>query len=182
MPRLHTLQRSLAALLILAAAAAPLAAQGHDDKALMKSDWERAKRTFIAYVDAMPDSALGFMPTPGVRTFAQQIEHAVVTNYQVATAALRGARPTTLGDSAAYLHRKDALRDLVTKTYDSVIAALDAATPAQLATPIALFNQPAAPASRWMQLSYEHATWTLGQTIPYLRLNKVTPPDYQIPF
>jgi hypothetical protein len=182
MPRLLTIQRAVAASLILAAAAAPLAAQGPSDKAMMKADWERAKRTFIAYVDAMPDSALGFMPTPGVRTFAQQIEHAVVTNYEVATAALRGERPKMPGDSTAYLHRKDALRELVTRTYDSVLSAIDAATPAQLAKPIALFNQPAAPASRWMQLSYEHATWTLGQTIPYLRLNKVTPPDYQIPF
>jgi hypothetical protein len=27
----------------------------------------------------------------------------------------------------------------------------------------------------------EHATWTLGQTVPYLRMNKVTPPNY-LPF
>jgi hypothetical protein len=45
----------------------------------MKADWERARRTFLAYVDAMPDSAMTFKPTPGVRSFAEQIVHATST-------------------------------------------------------------------------------------------------------
>ena len=33
-----------------------------------------------------------------------------------------------------------------------------------------------------LELSKEHAVWTFGQLIPYLRLNKVTPPAYDMPF
>ena len=31
-------------------------------------------------------------------------------------------------------------------------------------------------------LSFEHSVWTLGQLVPYLRLNGVTPPEYKMPF
>jgi hypothetical protein len=161
--------------------AAPLAAQ--DDQAQMKADWERAKRTFLAYVDAMPDSAMTFQPTPGVRTFAQQIEHATLTNYEVAAMTLNGVKaPKAPGDSAKYLHSKAALHAFVAQTFDYLLAALAKATPATLAKTSSVYDQPAATGSRWLQLSYEHATWTLGQTIPYLRMNKVTPPAYEIPF
>jgi large conductance mechanosensitive channel protein len=34
---------------------------------------------------------------------------------------------------------------------------------------------------RWVSTALEHATWTLGQTVPYLRANAVTPPQY-LPF
>lgn len=180
MTRLAPYRRALPLLLLVAAA--PLGAQS-PDAATMKGDWERAKRTFLAYVDAMPDSAMGFRATPGVRTFAEQIVHAVGYNYQIAQLGLRGERsPRLPGDSAQYLHRKAALRAFTVATFDGVLSALAAATPAQLAKPMPLFNQPPQPVSRWLQLSYEHATWTLGQTVPYLRMNKVTPPDYEIPF
>jgi hypothetical protein len=68
------------------------------------------------------------------------------------------------------------------KSYDYLIDALQGATPAQLAKTHAIYNQPAAPAWRWLDLSKEHAVWTFGQLIPYLRLNKVTPPPYDMPF
>ncbi len=31
---------------------------------------------------------------------------------------------------------------------------------------------------RWVGTALEHATWTLGQTVPYLRAHGVTPPQY----
>jgi len=68
------------------------------------------------------------------------------------------------------------------KSYDYLLDALKSATPAQLSKTYALYNQPAAPAWRWLELSKEHAVWTFGQLIPYLRLNKVTPPAYDMPF
>jgi hypothetical protein len=34
---------------------------------------------------------------------------------------------------------------------------------------------------RWVSTALEHTTWTLGQTVPYLRANGVTPPQY-LPF
>lgn len=166
-----------------AAPAASLVAQSASPASVLMVDWARQKKNVLAYINAMPDSAMTFAPTPGVRTFAQQVEHFVGTNTEIAAIVLRGLKtPPTLGDTAAYLHRKAALAEYTTKSYDYLLDALRTATPAQLSKSYTLFNQPAAPAWRWLELSREHATWTFGQLIPYLRLNKVTPPAYDMPF
>jgi DinB family protein len=171
--------------LVVLAPGARLAAQtgGMPPQSIMVADWERQKKNVLAYIDAMPDSAITFAPTPGVRNFAQQIQHFVGTNAEVAALTLKGLKaPPSLGDTAAYLHKKPALRDYTVKSYDYLLDALKSATPAQLSKTYALYNQPASPAWRWLDLSKEHAAWTFGQLIPYLRLNKVTPPAYDMPF
>ncbi len=147
------------------------------------ADWQRNRATVLAYIDAMPDSATGFRPTPGVRSFAEQFDHIVTTNLEVAAIALRGQKAApALGDSSAYLHDKAALRKYAAATYDYLLKALQEAKPAQLSKPVAIYGQPPQPASRLAMLSYEHAVWTLGQIVPYLRLNGVKPPEYRMPF
>ena len=147
------------------------------------ADWQRNRTTVLAYIDAMPDSATGFRPTPGVRTFAEQFEHIVTTNLEVAAVALRGLKaPPQLGDSAVYLHDKAALRRYADTTYGYLLSALQQASPAQLRRPVAMYGQPPQPATRLAALSFEHTVWTLGQVVPYLRLNGVTPPEYKMPF
>ena len=158
-------------------------AAGMPPRSIMILDWERQKKNVLAYIDAMPDSGITFAPTPGVRNFAQQIDHFVGTNTEVTALVLRNLKtPPTLGDTAAFLHKKPALREYVTKSYDYLLESVRSATPAQLSKSFTLYNQPAAPAWRWLDLSKEHAVWTFGQLIPYLRLNKVTPPAYDMPF
>jgi len=131
----------------------------------------------------MPDSATGYRPTPGVRTFAQQFEHIVSTNLDVAAIALKGLKEApALGDSAVYLHNKGALQKYAAATYDYFLNALKEATPEQLAKPVAMYGQPPQTALRLANLSLEHSVWTLGQVVPYLRLNGVKPPAYQMPF
>ena len=127
--------------------AVPLAAQtGMPPRSIMLVDWQRQKKNVLAYIDVKPDSAIAYAPTPGVRTFAQQIEHFVGTNTEIAAVVLRGLKqPPTLGDTAAYRHRKAALRDYTTKSYDYMLASLRTATPEQLAKSYTLYNQPAAP-------------------------------------
>jgi Domain of unknown function (DUF4440)/DinB superfamily len=147
------------------------------------SDWQRNRATVLSYIDAMPDSATGYRPTPGVRTFAEQFDHIVTTNLEVAAIALRGLKaPPRLGDSAVYLRDKVALHRYADTTYAYLLAALQHASPAQLRRPVAMYGQPPQPAVRLATLSYEHSVWTLGQVVPYLRLNGVTPPEYRMPF
>jgi uncharacterized damage-inducible protein DinB len=147
------------------------------------ADWERNRATVLAYIDAMPDSAMGYQPTPGVRTFAQQFDHIVSTNLDVAAMALRNLRRAPqLGDSTVYLHDKAALRSYADTTYGYFLAALRSAQPAQLSRRVAMYGQPPQPAVRLATLAFEHAVWTLGQVVPYLRLNGVTPPEYRMPF
>jgi len=122
------------------------------------ADWQRNRTTVLAYIDAMPDSATGFRPTPGVRSFAEQFDHIVTTNLEVAAIALRGLKSApALGDSSAYLHDKAALRKYAAATYDYLLKALQEAKPAQLSKPVAIYGQPPQPASRLAMLSYEHA-------------------------
>jgi hypothetical protein len=150
-------------------------------KQQLVDDWERQRGNMLAYIDAMPDSAMTYHPTPGVRDFAQQIIHAVGTHLEVAAMTLRGTKEAPFTLDSTQLHTKGALRDYTDRAFGYVLDALKAATPSQLLKRSSMYNLPAESAGRWLQLSYEHAVWTLGQTIPYLRLNGVTPPAYKLP-
>lgn len=174
--------RLLPLVLILTAAPAMAAAQSTVNPDLL-ADWERDRTAVLAYIDAMPDSATGFRPTPGVRTLAEQFDHIVTTNLEVAAIALRGLKASpAVGDSSMYLHDKAALRKYAGATYDYLLSALKQATPAQLKRPVAIYGQPPQPAARLATLALEHSVWTLGQVVPYLRLNGVKPPEYKMPF
>jgi hypothetical protein len=127
-------------LVLLLAAPLPLRAQAPYPDLL--SDWERNRTTVLAYIDAMPDSAASFRPTPGVRTFAQQFDHLVSTNLEVAAIALRGLKAApALADSGVYLHDKVALRRYAVSTYDYLLDALRHASPAQLRRPVVMYRR-----------------------------------------
>jgi uncharacterized damage-inducible protein DinB len=165
-------------------AAIPLLAQAQSSAyPELLADWQRNRTAVLAYIDAMPDSAADFRPTPGVRTFAGQFDHIVTTNLEVAAVALRGLKTApSLGDSTVYLHDKAALRRYADATYDYFLKSFQQAKPAQLQRRVAMYGQPPQPAIRLAQLAFEHSVWTLGQLVPYLRLNGVTPPEYKMPF
>jgi hypothetical protein len=168
--------------IILATLALSLAGTARaQTKQQLVEDWERQRTNFLAYIDAMPDSAMAFHPTPGVRDFAQQIVHAVSTNVDVAATALKGQKEAPFSLDTTQLHQKAALRDYTDRAFGYLLDALRASTPSQLLKQSSVYNLPAQSASRWLTLSYEHAVWTLGATVPYLRLNGVTPPGYKQP-
>ena len=145
-------------------------------------DFTRDKQNVIAYARAMPDSAMGFHPTPGVRTFAEQIIHVVESNVDVAAEALKGVKTPDFGDKKAMGANKAALVKYVGDAYDYTIAAIRDASPAALAKQVSVYKLKPQSATEWLVLAHEHSVWTLGQTVPYLRLNGVKPPDYSIPF
>ena len=176
------LDRFMLACVVLAASAAPLAAQ---TKSQMVADWTRERETVLAYIDAMPDTAMTFHPTPGVRTFGEQIIHITSINLDVAARVLRGLNGAPFQyDTAATPKQKAALRDYADRSFAYVLESLRAATPAILSKTFTLpdYENNTQSAARWMEMSREHSVWTLGQTVPYLRLNGATPPPYKIPF
>ncbi len=169
-------------LFVVTCALAAISTSAHaQTKQQMVEDWERQRSNVLAYIDAMPDSAMAFHPTAGVRDFAQQIVHAVSTNLEVAAMSLRGLKEAPFSLDTTQQHQKAALRDYTDRAYGFLLDALKSATPSQLLKQSSVYNLPAQSASRWLTLSYEHAVWTLGQTVPYLRLNGVTPPAYKQP-
>ena len=158
--------RFLTLILILTVAPPMAVAQSKVNPDLL-ADWVRNRLAVLAYIDAMPDSATNFRPTPGVRTLAQQFDHIVSTNLDVVVIALRGLKAApVLGDTAVYLHDKAALRKYAAATYDYLLSGLKEATPAQLQRPVAMYGQPPQPAGRLAALAFEHSVWTLGQVVP----------------
>jgi hypothetical protein len=144
------------------------------------ADWERHRAIVVSYVEAMPEAVFGFRPTPEVRTFAEQIEH-IVTDHVgiVGTVFHREDRPD-LGHPERYLHEEEALLAHVHAGYDWVLQVLAEASEEEVLASGEVFGRYRVPRWRALQGALEHGTWTLGQTVPYLRLNGITPPPYVV--
>ncbi|MFN2315333.1 MAG: DinB family protein [Gemmatimonadales bacterium] len=160
---------------------APPAAPAMPSQDYLVSGFERQKANLLQYVDAMPDSAWQFMPTPGVRSYAQQLEHiaSATTGIIRQLAAAPPAAPTLPADSV-YLNNRDAMRTFVAGSFDDAIAVVRAMTETDLTSDHDLFGMTKT-GWQWVIGVQEHTAWTLGATVPYLRLNGVTPPSY-LPF
>jgi uncharacterized damage-inducible protein DinB len=170
--------RFVAALAVLPLAAPPLVAQKPIPTSAIIEVVLTHKASVIRYIDAAPDSMLGFRPTKGVRTFAEQIEHAAGSDALIAHLAITGSMSVpSLGDSAVYLHNKAALKAYAVAAMDHTIAMLKGVTDAQMLENIVQFGNKVTRGRALMEL-LDHFPWTLGQTVPYLRLNGVTPPAY----
>jgi hypothetical protein len=81
----------------------------------------------------------------------------------------------TLGDSAKYLHDKAALKVYAAAAMDHTIAMLRGVSDAAMQENIVQFGNKVTRGRALMEL-LDH--FPLGQTVPYLRLNGVTPPEY----
>src|SRR5688572_25864489 len=83
---------SIALALLPFVATAPLAAQKPlISTAALITIVENHKGAVLRYIDAAPDSMLGYRPVKGVRTFAEQIEHAAGSNALIAHLAITGS-------------------------------------------------------------------------------------------
>ena len=82
-----------------------------------------------------------------------------------------------MGDSAVYLHSKAALRTFAVAAMDHTIQMLRGVSDAAMLEDIVQFGNKVTRGRALMEL-LDHFPWTLGQTVPYLRLNGVTPPEY----
>ena len=139
---------------------------------------ENHKGAVLRYIDAAPDSMLGFRPTKGVRNFAEQIEHAAGSDALIAHLAITGSMNVPpMGDSAVYLHNKAALKTYAAAAMDHTIQMLKGVSDAAMSENIVQFGNKVTRGRALMEL-LDHFPWTLGQTVPYLRLNGVTPPEY----
>lgn len=140
---------------------------------------ENHKGAVLRYIDAAPDSMLGFRPTKGVRNFAEQIEHAAMSDALIAHLSITGSTKgmPSFGDTAVYLHNKAALKKAAAAAMDHTIAMLKEVSDATMAETFTRGGEKMTRARSLMEL-LDHFPWTLGQTVPYLRLNGVVPPEY----
>src|ERR1035437_7044434 len=169
---------SALALFPIVAAVALRAQQQLISQAALIAVVENHKGAVLRYIAAAPDSMLGFRPTKGVRTFAEQIEHAAGGDALIAHLAITGSmKVPPMGDSAVYLHNKAALRTYAAAAMDRTLGMLKGVSDAAMQENIVQFGAKVTRGRALMEL-LDHFPWTLGQTVPYLRLNGVTPPAY----
>lgn len=165
-------------LALLPFTAAPALAQDFIPKSALIAMVEVHKASLLRYIDAAPDSMLGYRPTPQVRTFAEQIEHAAGSNAYIAHSAITGSdKVPPLGDKKLYLTNKAALRAFAAAAMDHTIEMLRGVSDAAMTVEVVQFGK-RVPRYRALMELLDHFPWTLGQTVVYLRLNGVTPPEY----
>jgi len=145
----------------------------------MTDAWEHQHRHILAVIDAAPATMLDFRTTPGVRTFAEQLDHVGNVAARITAAAVLGRElpADLLPDTASYLHDKAKLRSQTDRVYRYVIDALASLTDAELLEERKVFGG-SMTRFRWNLTALQHSAWTLGQTVPYLRMNGVTPPQF----
>ncbi|MEZ4457992.1 MAG: DinB family protein [Gemmatimonadales bacterium] len=154
------------------------AAQAPSRMALL-DDWAHQERHILAVIDSATPGMLSFRTTPGVRTFAEQIEHitivaATITSQAVAARALP---PDLLGDRNVYLADRALLRAQAERVFDYVRATLSAVTDDEFGMD-RQFAGGSMSRWRWNVTALQHSAWTLGQLVPYLRMNGRTPPQF----
>jgi uncharacterized damage-inducible protein DinB len=149
----------------------------HESKDQMLKDWERAKEYSKSYLDAMPESGLGFKPTPEIRSFAEQMLHIASANFGIVSSATGVANPY-MGknlEKMDELKNKTALIKIVLNSYDYVIDVISGMSEAQLNQSVHIFGKEMSRETA-INKAFEHQTHQIGQTTIYLRLKGITPP------
>jgi len=155
-------------------------ALGQTPKAKFVADFDRMRTNVLAMVDSMPAAGLRTAPSKGVRDFAEQIEHVVVGNVALIASGIDTVRIPHGMNKEVYINDKAELKKLVNPGFDRVRDMLNAMSPADLLAEGRLFGQIPLPKWQIVQAAYEHGIWTLGATVPYVRLQGATPHSFGI--
>lgn len=156
-----------------------------DRATILLNEWTRARLGVKEYIEAMPEEAIGFKPTPEIRSFAEQMLHLAGGNYMFAAVAsgkenpwdfTKGKDPVNVAEFKA---SKAALLKFVMESYDFAIDAVKGLTSTQLDEVVQLFNMKM-PRHMLLAKGIEHAAHHRGQTTIYLRLKGITPPSERL--
>jgi uncharacterized damage-inducible protein DinB len=156
-----------------------------DRLSLLVAEWTRAKTGTREYIDAMPESGVGFKPTPEIRSFAQQMLHIAATNYMFASSLSGQENPydSRTGKDPEKMENltgsKTELSKFVLGSYAHMIAVIKKLEISDLEQPVQFFNMKMA---RHLLLAkaLEHHAHHRGQTTIYLRLKGITPPSERL--
>lgn len=156
-----------------------------DRATILVSEWTRARLGVKEYIEAMPEDAIGFKPTPEIRSFAEQMLHLAGGNYMFASVAAgkenpwdftKGKDPVNVPE---FKQSKAALLKFVMDSYDFTIDAVKGLNTAQLDEMVQLFSMKM-PRHMVLTKGIEHAAHHRGQTTIYLRLKGITPPSERL--
>lgn len=152
---------------------------------LIVKEWERAKTGTREYIEAMPEEAIGFRPTPEIRSFAEHFLHVASANYVFASAvsgednpydSSRGKDPE---EREELKRSKGALLEFVMGGYDYLIEAVRQLDSARLGEKVKFFRMEIA-GELLLSKALEHHAHHRGQTAVYLRLKGIKPPSERL--
>ena len=180
---MRTLSRAVTVAVLLGTLAwSPGAAQAsidiEDFRAMLIDGFEKARTMDVEFAMAIPDSALRWAPTEGVRTFTHQIAHGGLENTLFVAGPVLGEAKPERADTAVYLNDREALIAELNAAYDYVIAGVQALPAEEFLVETTLFGQQM-PKWQVMLQALTHGIWTRGQLVPYFRLNGLKPPSYR---
>lgn len=178
--KLVALAAILAALLPpLARAQAPAAAPaGAPALSALKAEYlaevAGVEKKIRALAEAIPEEKYGWRPAQGVRSVAEVFAHIAGGNYFLAS--LTGvATPADVPKDLEQLTKKSEILGWLDRSFAHVRAALEAATPEQMAKEIDFFGTKTTGRGMYLK-AYGHMSEHLGQAIAYARSIGVTPP------
>ncbi len=145
---------------------------------MLVEGFESARTMDLEFAMAIPDSALRWAPTEGVRTFTEQVAHGGLENTLFVAEPVLGEQKPERADTALYLNDRDALVEALNLAYDYVIAGVQDLPVEEFLVETTLFGQQM-PKWRVLVQALAHGIWTRGQMVPYFRINGVTPPRYR---
>lgn len=146
-------------------------------RAYLVAGFEANKAMDLAFAEAIPDSALHWAPSEGVRHFAGQVYH-TVDNSWLAGGLFGEDRPAFVNDSSNAVNDKAALATFVSDAYAWVTGKLNVTTDQELSEEVNFFGQSMA---RWRAYAIvlQHAEWTRGQLVPYFHAHGVSVPGWK---
>ena len=147
-------------------------------RAMLLHGLEQGRAMDIDFARAIPDSALRWAPTPEVRDFAEQVEHAAVDNALFVARGILGVPTPSFGDPSVYLNDQEAMVEAVTAAYEWVMQSLRDLPAEDFQTETTLFGQRMEKWRVYLQ-ALEHGYWTRGQLVPYFRIHGMAPPQYR---
>ena len=180
MSRLH--RTLLAAMVVMTPWAAPSTASAQSAPPGFQEEFEgqfdTAARKLVALAEAMPGSAYGWSPGPGVASVAEVFMHIARYNYMYPHEMMGMASPV---DPAEYGRWEAEVRDkeevvrILAASMDYVRDVAASMEPAGLDRPTMLYGREVGQWAVLLQL-VTHMSEHLGQSIAYARMNDVVPP------
>lgn len=153
-----------------------------DLKALMTSEWQRAKTYTQEYMNTMPADKYSFKAVDSLRSFAQQLLHLASANVFLMAQAT-GQPPASWAsfglEKRATAQSRDSVMYFVNASYDYAADAVSKSDPSKWKDEVKLFGFKTTKfALMWK--TFEHQTHHRGQTTVYIRELNIIPPQEKL--
>jgi hypothetical protein len=142
------------------------------------------EKEFVSAAEAMPDDKYAFAPTngefKGVRTFAAQVKHVAVTNYELAAGILGEKPPIEIGadeSGPASVKSKAEIIKLLNDSFDYLHKAVATINQTNIVQPVkSPFGDETVTRLGLASMALAHPMDHYGQMVEYLRMNGIIPP------